>query len=159
MSCVNPTVLRRERPGKHLWNSNPVASSANQRQLKAAPCREDLVTVVIDLFETDTVRYADIVLPAATSLEFDDLIYPYFPQRISAQVRAMDPPGQALPNAEIFRRLAQAMGYADGRFPTLSGRIESESTPANAPAPNAAPTPIVEPREPGRRLSAARPST
>jgi anaerobic selenocysteine-containing dehydrogenase len=136
-----------------LWNSNPVASSANQRQLNAALCREDLMTVVSDLFETDTVRYADIVLPAASSLEFGELIYPYFEQRISAQVRAMDPPGQALPNAEIFRRLAQAMGYADGRFPTPSGRIEIESTSANAPAPNAAPTPIVEPREPGRAVA------
>jgi anaerobic selenocysteine-containing dehydrogenase len=53
------------------------------------------------------------VLPAASFLEFDDLVTPYFHLLLSAQAAAMAPPGEALPNQEIFRRLARAMGYEE----------------------------------------------
>ena len=98
------------------WNMNVVASAPRQRELKAALCREDLFSVVVDLFQTDTADYADIVLPAASFLEFDDLMTPYFQLYISAQVKVEDPPGVALPNSEIFRRLARAMGYSESEF-------------------------------------------
>jgi len=158
-----------------VWNMNPLASCPRQRELRAALAREDLLTVVLDLFATDTAAYADYVLPAASFLEFDDLIAPYFHLALSAQVRAMPPLGESLPNLEIFRRLAQALDYqdaelresdaqilaalmarsgtghtfdslarrgtifvpaepavqfADGRFPTPSGRIEVASAAA-----------------------------
>jgi anaerobic selenocysteine-containing dehydrogenase len=93
------------------WNINIAASNPQQSRLRAALCRDDLFTVVIDLFMTDTCDYADVVLPAASFLEFDDLVSSYFDLSLSAQVRAVDPPGQALPNQEIFRRLATAMGF------------------------------------------------
>lgn len=93
------------------WNMNVAASGPRQKALKAALAREDLFTVVIDLFQTDTADYADIVLPAASFLEFDDLVVPYFHLALSAQAKVTDPPGSALPNQEIFRRLAAAMGY------------------------------------------------
>ena len=76
-------------------------------------CRSDLLTVALDLFPTDTTDYADFVLPAASFLEFDDLVAGYFHPAVSAQVRASDPPGAALPNQEIFRRLSRAMGYTE----------------------------------------------
>ena len=95
------------------WNINIAASAPRQRQLRQAMGREDLFTVAIDLFQTDTCDLADIILPAASFLEFDDLITPYFDLTVSAQVRAADPPGEALPNQEIFRRLAHAMGYTE----------------------------------------------
>lgn len=95
------------------WNINIAASAPRQRQLRQAMQREDLFTVAIDLFQTDTCDLADIVLPAASFLEFDDLITPYFDLSVSAQVKAADPPGEALPNQEIFRRLASAMGYTE----------------------------------------------
>ena len=93
------------------WNNNIVASSPAQARLRKAITREDLFTVVTDLFMTDTAIFADYVLPAASFLEFDDLIFPYFHDTVSAQVKAAEPIGQALPNQEIFRRLARAMGY------------------------------------------------
>lgn len=65
------------------------------------------------MFPTDTVAYADVVLPAAAFLEFDDIVAPYFHHTLSAQVKVQDPPGEALSNQEIFRRLAGAMGYTD----------------------------------------------
>jgi anaerobic selenocysteine-containing dehydrogenase len=95
------------------WNNNPAASSPEQTRLRRALTRDDLFHVAIDLFHTDTTAYADIVLPAASFLEFDDLVLPYFDLTVSAQVKAADPPGEALPNQEIFRRLARAMGYND----------------------------------------------
>ena len=92
------------------WNMNVAASGPRQAALRQALAREDLFSVVIDLFQTDTADYADIVLPAASFLEFDDLVTPYFHLYLSAQTKVMEPPGEALPNQEIFRRLARAMG-------------------------------------------------
>jgi anaerobic selenocysteine-containing dehydrogenase len=103
------------------WNNNPAASSPEQNRLRKALEREDLFHVAVDLFHTDTTAYADIVLPAASFLEFNDLVLPYFDLTLSAQVKTCEPPGQALPNQEIFRRLARAMGYDD------PGLFESES--------------------------------
>lgn len=95
------------------WNNNPAASSPEQGRLRRALEREDLFHVAVDLFHTDTTAYADVVLPAASFLECDDLVLSYFDLTLSAQVKAGEPPGEALSNAEIFRRLAAAMGYDD----------------------------------------------
>jgi anaerobic selenocysteine-containing dehydrogenase len=95
------------------WNINIAASNPEQARLRQALTREDLFTVVLDLFPTDTTDFADVVLPAASFLEFDDLIAGYFHLALSAQVKAMEPLGEALPNQEIFRRLARAMGYTE----------------------------------------------
>ena len=93
------------------WNNNPAASSPEQGRLRRALERDDLFHVAVDLFHTDTTAYADIVLPAASFLECDDLVLSYFDLTVSAQVKAADPPGEALPNSEIFRKLARAMGF------------------------------------------------
>ncbi len=93
------------------WNMNVAASGPRQRGLHKALARDDLFTVVVELFQTDTADFADIVLPAASFLEFDDLVTPYFHLYLSAQAKVMEPPGEALPNQEVFRRLARAMGY------------------------------------------------
>jgi anaerobic selenocysteine-containing dehydrogenase len=95
------------------WNINIAASNPQQGRLHEALRREDLLTVAIDLFPTDTTDFADYVLPAASFLEFDDLVASYFHLTLSAQVRAAEPMGDALPNMEIFRRLAHAMGYTE----------------------------------------------
>ncbi len=93
------------------WNNNIVASSPGTKAIRKGLAREDLFTVVADLFMTDTAVYADYVLPAASFLEFDDIIFPYFHDTVSAQAKAAEPFGQSLPNQEIFRRLAKAMGF------------------------------------------------
>tara|TARA_R110002096_G_scaffold5159_6_gene24114 strand:+ start:2133 stop:4157 length:2025 start_codon:yes stop_codon:yes gene_type:complete len=91
------------------WNTNPLASAPRQHELRAAFAREDLFTVAVDCFPTDTTAYADIVLPAASFLEFDDITFSYFHLHMGAQTKVNDPVGQSLPNQEIFRRLARAM--------------------------------------------------
>jgi anaerobic selenocysteine-containing dehydrogenase len=95
------------------WNINIAASNPQQDRLRAALTRPDLFTVVVDLFATDTCDYADIVLPAASFLECDDIVASYFHLCIGAQVKATKPLGESLPNPEIFRRLAGAMGFAE----------------------------------------------
>jgi anaerobic selenocysteine-containing dehydrogenase len=95
------------------WNINIAASNPQQERLRKALMREDLMTVVLDLFPTDTTDFADFVLPAASFLEFDDLVASYFHLTLSAQVKAAEPMGEALPNSEIFRRLARAMDFTE----------------------------------------------
>ena len=96
-----------------VWNMNPLASCPQQARLRRAMAREDLLTIALDLFATDSTRMADYVLPAASFLEFDDLIASYFQLTLSAQVKVMEPMGSALPNQEIFRRLARAMNFSE----------------------------------------------
>ena len=91
------------------WNINPAASNPRPAELRRALARDDLLTVSLELFQTDTADLADYVLPAASFLESDDLVCSYFHHTLSAQVAAAPPPGEALPNSEIFRRLARAM--------------------------------------------------
>ena len=95
------------------WNVNPAASCPEQGRLRRALQREDLFTVVCDVFPTDTVDLADVVLPAASWLECDDVVVPYFHRALAAQVKTAEPPGDALPNSEIFRRVAAALGLTD----------------------------------------------
>ncbi len=106
-----------EDPGKSralmCWNINIAASNPEQARLRRAMQREDLFTVAIDLFPTDTTDLADVVLPAASFLECDDIVASYFHLSLSAQVAAAPPMGESLPNSEIFRRLAGAMGMPE----------------------------------------------
>jgi anaerobic selenocysteine-containing dehydrogenase len=95
------------------WNINIAASNPRLGDLRRALRREDLLTVVLDLFQTDTADLADFVLPAASFLESDDLVCSYFHHTLSAQVQATNPPGEALQNSEIFRRLSAASGYTE----------------------------------------------
>jgi anaerobic selenocysteine-containing dehydrogenase len=104
-------------PGKAqaliTWNINIAASNPDQTNLHRVLRDERLFHVAIDPFPTDTTDFADFVLPAASFLEFDDLVSPYFHLSMSAQVKALEPMGEALPNQEIFRRLAKAMRYGE----------------------------------------------
>ena len=132
------------------WNINIAASNPQQARLRKALMREDLFTVVSDLFHTDTTDYADYILPAASFLEFDDLIAGYFHLTLSAQVKVMEPMGEALPNSEIFRRLAGAMGYTEPELfesdasilKTLMKKADIGETFASLAAKGSVPVPL-----------------
>lgn len=96
-----------------VHNSNPAVITPDQNRIVEGLEREDLFTVVIEQFMTDTARYADIVLPATTQLEHLDLGIAWGHLYLSLNQPAIDPLGEALPNTEIFRRLAQAMDLDD----------------------------------------------
>ena len=99
-----------------VWNCNPMASNPRQADLRRGLEREDLFTVVVDCFPTDTADYADIVLPAASFLEFDDIASSYFHFTYGPVVKCQEPMGESLPNQEIFRRLARAMGFEENHL-------------------------------------------
>lgn len=99
-----------------VYNSNPVAVAPHSKRVAAGFAREDLFTVVLEHFATDTVDYADIVLPATTQLEHLDVVRPYGHYYMVANNPAIEPLGEAQPNTEIFRRLARAMGFREPCF-------------------------------------------
>jgi len=94
-----------------VYNNNPLAVCPDAAQLQAGFQREDLFTVVMDSFMTDTADYADIVLPATTQLEHFDIHKSYGHLYVMANNPAIAPVGESLPNAEVFRRLAARMGF------------------------------------------------
>jgi anaerobic selenocysteine-containing dehydrogenase len=93
-----------------VFNANPAATSPNQNLVLGGLAREDLLTVVHEHFLTDTARYADYVLPATTQVEHLDLMYSWGTLYVALNVPAIEPLGEAVPNTELFRRLARAMG-------------------------------------------------
>lgn len=93
-----------------VYNSNPVAVAPDSARVAAGFAREDLFTIVLEHFQTDTADYADLVLPATTQLEHFDVHRSYGHTYVMVNRPAIEPIGQARPNTEIFRGLAQRMG-------------------------------------------------
>jgi anaerobic selenocysteine-containing dehydrogenase len=98
------------------YNSNPATTAADSGKVVRGLAREDLFTVVLEHFLTDTARYADVVLPATTQVEHVDLVPSWGHTYVSYNRPAIAPVGEALPNTEIFRRLAAAMGLDGETF-------------------------------------------
>jgi len=92
-----------------VYNSNPGAVAPDRQKVLRGLRREDLFTVVLEHFQTDTADYADVLMPATTQLEHEDLHSTYGHLYVMHNSRAIEPLGEALPNAEIFRRIAAAM--------------------------------------------------
>jgi anaerobic selenocysteine-containing dehydrogenase len=118
MSTIGHALLNETAPigAVLVYNSNPVAVAPDSARVARGFAREDLFTVVLEHFQTDTADYADILLPATTQLEHLDVVKPYGHYYLVANNPAINPLGEAKPNTEIFRLLAKAMGYADPCF-------------------------------------------
>jgi anaerobic selenocysteine-containing dehydrogenase len=93
-----------------VYASNPAVSIPHQTKVVRGLARDDLFTVVVEHFLTDTTRYADIVLPATMQIEQRDLLIAYGHLYVAWNEPALPPPGECLPTTEIFRRLARTMG-------------------------------------------------
>jgi anaerobic selenocysteine-containing dehydrogenase len=100
----------------YVYNSNPVAVAPQSSRVVQGFAREDLFCVVHEIFRTDTADYADILLPATTQLEQTDIHTSYGHLYALANNPAIEPLAEALPNTEVFRRLAQRMGYDEPCF-------------------------------------------
>jgi anaerobic selenocysteine-containing dehydrogenase len=92
-----------------VYNSNPGAVAPDRENVLTGLRREDLFTVVLEHFQTDTADFADVLLPATTQLEHEDLHKAYGHTYVMFNARSIEPLGEALPNSEIFRRLAARM--------------------------------------------------
>jgi anaerobic selenocysteine-containing dehydrogenase len=96
-----------------VWNANPVVIVPNADLVEQGLARDDLYTVVHEQFLTETARYADIVLPATTQIEADDVVFPWGHLWVAYNEAAIPPAGESVSNTELFRRLAAAMGYTE----------------------------------------------
>ena len=99
-----------------VYNSNPAAVCPNHNEVVRGLMRPDLFTVVHEQFFTDTTDYADIVLPATTFFEHKDLQTAYGHYYLQVSNQAMDPVGECRSNVEMFRALAERMGFEDDCF-------------------------------------------
>ncbi len=119
MNQLGDALLRLSDPpvrAMYVWCSNPAAVAPDQNRVLAGLAREDLFLAVHERFMTDTARFADVVLPATTSLEHPDL-YRSYGQYCVQRVRAAIPPrGEAKANWDVFRLLASAMGFEEPLF-------------------------------------------
>ena len=123
MSTIGDDLLREASPafGPRIeavvvWNSNPVAVAPESRKVVQGFAREDLFTVVLEHFLTDTADHADYVLPATTQLEHWDVHASYGHTYVLVNEPAVAPLGQAKSNCEIFRQLAARMGFTEPCF-------------------------------------------
>jgi anaerobic selenocysteine-containing dehydrogenase len=99
-----------------VYNSNPVAVAPESGKVVQGFARNDLFTVVLEHFQTDTADYADYILPATTQLEHWDVHASYGHTDALLNRPAIAPLGESKPNTQIFRELAQRMGFVDTCF-------------------------------------------
>ena len=99
-----------------IYNHNPLVVHPDQNRLRRGLQREEIFTVGIEISMTESMRYCDIVLPAANAFECDDLYGAYGHHWLQRAEPVLPPPAQALPNTEIFRRLAARFGFSEPCF-------------------------------------------
>ena len=118
MSRLGEALTRANPPVRAMvvYNTNPGAVAPDQQRVLEGLRREDLFTVVLEHFQTDTADYADILLPATTQLEHFDLHRAYGHTYVMLNTPAIQPLGECKPNTEIFRLLAGRLGFEDPCF-------------------------------------------
>jgi anaerobic selenocysteine-containing dehydrogenase len=117
----------------YVYNSNPAAIAPDQSKVVRGLMREDLFTVVHEQFQTDTADYADILLPATTQLEHRDLIKAYGHYYAVYNEPAIAPLGEAKPNWEVFRLLAERMGFEEDCFKDTDEEIIRQALTTDDP--------------------------
>jgi anaerobic selenocysteine-containing dehydrogenase len=117
----------------YVYNSNPVAIAPDSRRVIAGFKREDLFTVVHEIFQTDTADYADILLPATTQLEHFDIHKAYGHLYMLINKPAIEPLGEAKPNSEVFRLLAERLGFTEDCFKDSDEEIARQAINQNHP--------------------------
>jgi anaerobic selenocysteine-containing dehydrogenase len=116
-----------------IYNHNPVVAHPDQNRLRRGLLRDDLFVVGSDVVMTDSMAYADIVLPAASHFEHADLYAAYGHHWLQRAEPVIPPQAEALPNTEIFRRLAARFGFTDAVFTASDAELMDEAVePAEA---------------------------
>lgn len=100
----------------YIFSSNPAITAPNQNLVRQGLMRDDLFTVVHERFFTDTCAYADIILPATSSAESDDIFNSYGHYTIAASYQAIPPVGESKSNWQVISELARRMGLDDPFF-------------------------------------------
>ncbi|MDR5737446.1 MULTISPECIES: molybdopterin oxidoreductase family protein [unclassified Caballeronia] len=110
-----------------VYNSNPVAVAPDSARVAAGFAREDLFTIVLEHFQTDTADYADLIFPATTQLEHLDVHQSYGHTHVMANLPAIAPVGESRPNTDFFRGLARAMGLTEPALFETDEQIASKA--------------------------------
>lgn len=118
MNVIGTALLELDPPirSMYVYNSNPVLVAPEGNKVRRGMAREDLFTVVHDLFLTETALYADLVLPATSSFENEDFYTSYWHHYIQIQQPVIEKYGESKSNVEVFRLLAKGMGYEESVF-------------------------------------------
>ncbi|WP_409304334.1 molybdopterin oxidoreductase family protein [Peribacillus sp. SCS-155] len=118
MNALGKALMDEEKPVRSLfvYSSNPAVIAPNANKVREGLMRDDLFTVVHDLFLTETAQYADIVLPATSSFETTDFFASYWHHYMQIQLPVTQPFEEAKSNADVFRLLAEGMGFAEQAF-------------------------------------------
>jgi anaerobic selenocysteine-containing dehydrogenase len=124
-----------------IYNHNPVVVHPDQNRMRRGLAREDVFVAGIEVAMTDSMRYCDVVLPAATSFEYHDLYAAYGQHWLQRAEPVIPPRGESLPNTEIFRRLAARFGFTEPIFTATDAALMDDA---------------VDPADP--RLGGVRPS-
>jgi len=119
--------------GVFIYNHNPVVVSPDQNLTKKGLSREDIFTVGCDVAMTDSMKYCDIILPAATHFEHDDIFCAYGQPYLQRAEPVIAPVGESLPNTEIFRRLAARFGFNEGIFKATDKELIDDAIDNNDP--------------------------
>jgi len=99
-----------------IYNHNPIVVHPDQNRMRRGLAREEIFSVGIDVSLNESMAYCDVVLPAANHFEYPDLYGAYGQHWLQRAEAVIPPPGEALPNTEIFRRLAARFGFDDPCF-------------------------------------------
>jgi anaerobic selenocysteine-containing dehydrogenase len=116
-----------------VYNHNPIVVHPDQNRIKTALLREDIFLVGIEIAMTESMQHCDIVLPAATHFECDDIYAAYGHHWLQRAEAVIPPVGEALPNTEIFRRLAARFGFTDPCFAASDRELLDDAVDAADP--------------------------
>ena len=119
-----------------IYNHNPVATHPDQNRMVRALSRPELFNVGIDVVMTDSMKFCDVILPASSHFEFDDIYGAYGHSYLQRAEPVIPRVGESLPNTEIFRRLANVFGYHDELFKDNDARLMDDAFDGNDPRLN-----------------------
>jgi anaerobic selenocysteine-containing dehydrogenase len=116
-----------------IYNHNPIVVHPDQNRIKRGLAREDVFIAGIEIAMTESMQHCDIVLPAATHFECDDIYGAYGHHYLQRAEGVIRPVGEALPNTEIFRRLAARFGFTDPCFKASDRELMEDAVDATHP--------------------------
>ena len=119
-----------------IYNHNPVATHPDQNRMMRALARPELFNIGIDVAMTDSMKFCDVILPAASHFEFDDIYGAYGHSYLQRAEPVIPCVGESLPNTEIFRRLAKVFGYHDDIFKDNDAKLMDDAFDGDDPRLN-----------------------
>ena len=110
-----------------IYNHNPVIVHQNQNKMIEALSQKDVFVIGCDINMTDSMKYADVILPACSHFEYSDVYASYGYTQLQRAEAVIEPVGESLPNTEIFRRLAKRFGFDEQAFKDTDEQLQEQA--------------------------------